>query len=678
VISLRDPSLLAVHLLFNAGILAVWLRFKPEPPQWQRLLTWIYLIGAGAAGSVAWLLSWESLELFLSLRLWLWGSPGFVAGLMVVRAAVRKQTGPWLRALQMALDLWGGILTVLMLGVTTPFLPSVRTAELSEFQEMLREMLREVLREFSVRVNGEIFIGLVLLTAAIGIRLWTEGNSGSNLKRDGLIYALVWGSQGILVYGLRAAGSTPLEVASIAGSANLGLGILAWQVGEAALRRDPELSQKLTSPLVGPLILGSIGWIMLAFNRDFAGLGSLGLSILLLGLGQRGHRWLRILGAMGFSLAAYEALIQFLFGLGGENVADGLALISLLGLGWAVAYRYCPLWIRSRLGLDRSVMRILGHLNWGFANNLLILGVFVPMSQMGSYLWIGVGVGLVVYALWQSWQQQVPSSDIWSYAAILEIVGVGLMMIETWIPALARPVWGGTLACGLGIVYALLPWQRWGWRADPWHQSSLILPGAAIILTTLEVNQASVLMGAAYYGWLTFHRSQIRLGYVSLVLAGWGSYGWLSWKGEYAFSLVMLPITTLVALATRLEPALNQPDCRTTRHWLRTLSVGLLGLAVWIETSGQLWAGFGPVLLGSLFIGLGLGWRVRAYLWIGSLSFGLGILRQAALLISRYPALLWGIGILVGLGLIWIAANVERRRPPAWWGTWNQDLQSWE
>ncbi len=663
LVSFWDPSLLAVHLLLSTGILAVWLRFKPEPPQWQRVLTWGYLIGAGAAGIVDWGLSWGWLELFLSPRLWLWSWAGLVAGLMGVRAAVQKQTGPWIRALQMALDLWGGILTGLLLLATT-FLHSF-FQNASSFESAQWGM-------------GEICIGLVPLTAAIGIRLWTEGNSGSHLKRDGLIYALGWGSEGILVYGLGSAGFNPLEVASIAGAANLGLGILAWQVGNGALRRDPELSQKLTSLLVGPLIFGGMGWILLALNRDLAGLGSLGLSILLLGLGQRGHRWLRILGAMGLSLAAYEALIQFLSRQAGETVADGLALIGLLGLGWAVAYRYCPLWIRARLGLDRSVMRILGHLNWGFASTILTLGLFVPISLLGSHLWIGVGVGLVAYALWQSRQQQDPSSDIWSYGAAIEIVGVGLMMIETWIPALDWLVWGGTLACGLGLLYALLPWQRWGWRTDPWQQSSLILPGLAIVLTAWEVNQASVWMGAAYYGGLAFHRSQIRLSYVSLVLVGWGSYGWLSWQGEYAFSLMMLPITLLVALVSRLEPALNQSDSRITRHWLRTLSMGLLGLAVWIETSGQLWAGFGPVLLGSLLIGVGLGWRVRAYLWTGSLFFGLGILRQTALLISRYPALLWGIGILVGLGLIWIAATMERRRPPAWWGTWIQDWQSWD
>lgn len=663
VASLWDPSLLALHLLLSAGILAIWLCFKPEPAQWQRVLTWGYLIGAGAAGILDWWLSWGILELLLSPKLWLWSWAGFSAGLMAVRAAVRKQTGPWIQALQVVLDLWGGILTVLMLGGMTLVHSSFPNASTYEWAQ---------------RVMGESCIALVLLTAALGIRLWTEGNSGSNLKRDGLIYALGWGCEGILVYGLGATGATPLEVASIAGAANLGLGILTWQVGDAALRMDPELYKKLSSLLVGPLILGLVGWIMLAINRDFAGLGSLGLSILLLGLGQRGHRWLRILGVTGFSLAAYEALIQFLFDLGGENVADGLALIGLLGLVLAFAYRYCPPEIRERLGLDRSVMRVLGHLNWGFANNLLILGLFVPMSQMGSHLWIGVGVSLVAYALWQSWQQQNPSSDIWSYAAALEIVGVGMMMIETWIPALAWPVWSGTLGCGLGIVYALLPWQRWGWRAEPWQQSSLILPGAGIVLTSLVVNQASVLVGAAYYGWLAFHRSHFRLGYISLVLSNWAIYHWVWWEVWYSLSLWVLPITVSVALVAQLDPDFNKSDTRSTRHWLRTLSVGLLCLAVWVETLGQLWGGFWPVLLGSLFMGSGLGWRVRAYLWMGSLSFGLGILRQAALLISRYPALLWGIGILVGLGLIWIAANVERRRPPAWWGTWNQDLQSWE
>lgn len=663
VISLGDPALLAVHLLLGAGILAVWLHFKPEPPQWQRVLTWGYLIGAGAAGIVDWGLSWGLLDLIFSPKLWLWSWAGFVAGLMVVRAAVREQTGPWIRALQMALDLWGGILTGLLLLATT-FLHSFIFLD-SSIQNA----------SWPQRVMGEFCISLVLLTAAIGIRLWTEGDSGSNLRRDGLIYALGWGSEGILVYGLGAVGSTPLEVASIAGVANLGLGILAWQVGDVALRRDPELSQKLTSLRVGPLIWGGIGWVMLAFNRDLTGLGSLGLSILCLGLGQRGSRWLRILGAAGFSVAAYEGLIEVLSRQSGENVGDGLSLLALLGLVLGLAYRGCPLGIRARLGLDLSVMKTLAHLNWGFASFLLVLGLFSPISLLGSHLWIGGGIGLIAYALWQSWQQESPE-DSWSYAASVEVIGLMVMMIETWIPALDWLAWSGTLAAGLGLLYALLPWQRWGWRAEPWLNISLVLPGLAIGLTAGDVNRASLLIGAAYYGWLAIQRSQARLSYVSLVLSNWVLYDWFWSERWYSFSLWTLPVSFSLVAVAQLDPALAHS--RSTRHGLRSASVGLLCLTVWIETTGQLWGGFGPVGIGILLAILGLGLRVRAFLWMGSLSFGLGLLRQIALLIARYPVLLWGVGILVGLGLIGFAATVERRRTLSWWSTWSQDLQNWD
>ncbi|MCF2969766.1 TM2 domain-containing protein [Synechococcus sp. Nb3U1] len=628
-------------------------------------------------------------------------------------------------------------------------------------------------------VTGALPLATGGILLAIGLRLWVEVTPALGIPRteslptsqdrdteegergdaipprevldvepislDGLLYGLGWALELLVISAVlwRWPGSPPIvpEILSLVATINLGLGILFWIGPERTvfLKAWGQPWRRLTSFWAGPLIYGFLGWLGSHLEWDeLTGLGSLGFSIILLGLGRR-QQWpqrrfhLGVLGALGVSLAAYESWIYFLSQQSGGSLGDGLVLISLLGLVLALAYRLCPRWIADYLYLPtsaapwRSWLGRIGYLNWGLAS-LGLLPALLDLSALGEILWLLTGSGLAAYAAWQgrklgallvfnsdtlglrpadatpepSSHPATPENEVnspktlseaawvqcfWSYLSALQWAGILAVAVYLWLPV-DLGIWGGSLACGLGLVYYFLPWQRWGWWPDPWQNTALVLPITVMLLTASETNSSNLLLGAVYYAFLSIaprghwreQRSQVRLGYVSLFLSNWIllDYGWQQeWS---SLTLYALPLVGSLLYVAQVDPGLQQASARQSRHGLRSFSSGLLVLVTLIETHGQLWAGFWPVGLGLALGLLGLALRVRAYLFMGTLSFGLGVLRQGWLLVTAYSLLLWGIGILLGLLLIWVAANFEQRREQlrAWLDSWLGQLQSWE
>lgn len=685
LLSLGDASVLVWHLALSTGILAVWLRYKSGVPDWQRVLTCGYGIGVGVAG----ILAWGPEPMVFSV----WS--GFVVVLVLVRAVIRTAVGAWGQALAVALDLWSGVLAVGLLGLVTHLLTW------------------QTLVGFDALSSppAEIWVAGSLISLALGIRLWVEGQSTVEMafetdkttRQDVLLYGLGWGLETVLislvVLGWLGWGNG-LEPAQLIGSINLGLGILAWLGGHQAERRWGSLA--FSSLWVGPLIYGGLGWLWLHLSwTALSGVGTLGLAILLLGLGQRrqikrmGSSVLGILGAIGLSLAAYESWLYFLSQLEGDDLGDGLVLVALLGVGLALVHRLCPPRLSAWMGMGSLVVRGLGHLNWGLAQAVLLLvwiGSFevsasgsnlgaINLSATGSILWLLTALGGVAYGLWQSYGQD-QKQDGWNYGAAVQIPVILWMCLNTWLSGWDALPWVGSLACGVGLLYFYVPWHRWGWRSEPGRHSALILPGAVILLTCWWVNNPSLLIGAGYYGILAAQTSRIRLSYISLMLSNWVLYSWMVSTGGFSFSLYVLPLAGSLIWVGHVDPGLQPTESRALRHGLRSLSVGCFCLATWVETWGQLWVGFWPMGLGLALVLAGLGLRIRAYLWVGSLLFGLTFLRQGLLLILVFPMLLWGVGILMGLGLIWVAASFERRRTQmgSWWSDGIQQLgfEQWE
>ncbi|MFQ3613049.1 MAG: hypothetical protein SNJ68_04925, partial [Cyanobacteriota bacterium] len=444
---------------------------------------------------------------------------------------------------------------------------------------------------------------------------------------------------------------------------------------------------------------------------------SLGLSIVLLGLGRREgipisqepsqprprpdnspdnsvDNPMGLLGAFGVSFAAYEGWIYVLSQQSGGSFGDGLVLIGLLGLILALAYRLCPLRVVGLLRLETVWPGRVAAGNWGLAS-LVLLPALWDLSELGESLWLLTGAGLAAYAAWQG-RKPTPSpsantptdsgasptwvESLWCYLSAFQWAGILAIALLLWLPEVDLGIWGGSLACWLGLVYYFLPWERWGWWPEPWQNTALVLPIGILLLTATQINSSNLLLGAVYYAFLSIQRSQVRLGYVSLLLSNWIllDYGW---RQEWSsLTLYALPLVGSLLYVAQVDPGLQQSSARQGRHWLRSFSSGVLVLVTLLETHGQLWTGFWPVGLGLALGLLGLALQVRAYLFTGTLSFGLGVLRQGWLLVASYSLLLWGIGILLGLLLIWVAANFERRREQlgSWLDTWLDQLHNWE
>ncbi|ABD00989.1 NINE protein [Synechococcus sp. JA-3-3Ab] len=534
---------------------------------------------------------------------------------------------------------------------------------------------------------------------------------------EGLSYGLIWALELLVASSLLwvVRGSRP--VAPLLAVINLSLGILFWIGPEKLLFERPDRAggtessggqllqrvKALSCWGTAPLIYAGLGWLGSHLELEWSeltGLGSLGLSIVLLGVGRRQSPEQHpcreqegppptnrkgILGAFGISLAAYESWVYFLGQQTGEFWEDEAAVLTaLLGLLLAVGYCLCPSWLVATLRLKAAWLQRIGAGNWGLAS--LALWSFA-LSPWGKGLWVLTGSGLVAYAAGQARTSTLESPTernwvptVWGYLSAWQGAGVLLGGVFLGLPQLSIARWAGSLLCGLGLVYHGLPWRRWGWPAAPWQNTALVLPLAAFLVTAGGNNTLNLLLGATYYALLAIWRSQVRLGYVSLFLSNWilWSYGWhQDWA---SLTFYALPLVGSLLYVAQVDPGLQEASGRQGRHWLRLVSLGTWLLVVMVETHGQRWTGFWPVGLGLALGLLGLALRVRAYLFVGTLAFGLGILRQGWLLVTTDALLLWATGILLGLLLIWTAANLERRREEVGsrLSAWLGQLQSWE
>jgi len=247
---------------------------------------------------------------------------------------------------------------------------------------------------------------------------------------EGLSYGLIWALELLVASSLLwvVQGSRP--VAPLLAVINLSLGILFWigpekllLEGAARAGGTKSLGGQLLQQVralsfwrTGPLIYAGLGWLgSHAQWSEVTGLGSLGLSIVLLGLGRRQAvqraqeqgredlrpaNWKGLLGAWGVSVAAYESWLYFLSQRTGEFWEDEAAVLTaLLGLLLAVGYCLCPSWLVATLRLKAAWLQRIGAGNWGLAS--LALWSFA-LSPWGKGLWIPAlwaGAGLPRLAL---------------------------------------------------------------------------------------------------------------------------------------------------------------------------------------------------------------------------------------------------------------------------------------
>lgn len=507
-------------------------------------------------------------------------------------------------------------------------------------------------------------LGLGVLGMALGMRFWGQATPLP-------LYGLGWVSELLAVEIVGWCEGTLLDLATV----TLGLGVASLGLAVGLRSRLPERVPTLhhLSLMYALLSLG------LRLTHFTAWTGWLTLVAALIGLEigrQTRQPWLRWLALVGISLGWYELVVFQLLQTSGGAATDGLIVLAGVAVVIMGGYRLSAGWLERRWELPSEEMIAAAHIHWAIGTLLMALTVALTQPGEGTLTAVGLGLMLVGYALAQG-RSDGPTADLWVYLGLVGLVGwfgygrlayPELRVLDNW--------WSG-VACGVGVGLYGLPWHRWGWPRQPWRRMAVLVPLAVLVLTPGFTHYPSLGIVSGFYGWLAWATRRVRISYLSVFLAIWGIWHWLAQQPLSSAMAQVTPFGLALLYIAQVDPGLLQSDLKPTRHWVRIFGMGsILGTA--LISSG--WGGLPLAVLSLGAIALGLGLRVRAYLYIGTVVFGLNALDQLILLNTAYPFMKWVIGILVGVTLIWIAADFERRRTQ-WLGlaqTWSQELESWQ
>ena len=590
--------------------------------------------------------------------------------------------------------------------------------------------------------NPNSAIASAILITAIGLRLW---QGISNLG----FYAIAWGVELLLISSIALTGRAldTLGIANLAlglatqlggdwwvargqGTGNRGQEIGNREQGTEA--RKPELIPLTShlSPLISfhliPLLYALLGVVIQ--HRTFTattGWYTLAAALVGLGVGRR-QIWLRSLTLLSLgaaSIAAYELLLYQLLQAKGGSPGDGITLLGGLAIGLAIAYQVLQRWLVSYLRFPKWLWQAIAHAHWGLGSVLLITALPSTLSATGEWLWTATVAIAAAYALGMGRNREQGTGDrdqgsevtqnselktqnselktqnsklktqnselappLWIYAGITQSL-IGLTYwLHRWLSDVVLIDWAGAIAAIVAIFLYFAPWQRWGWDWQPWRRAAISLPSIAVLLTGWGSNIQSLLIVAAFYGWLSSAERRVSFSYISVLLADWAVLRMLHERGAVEPLWVAALIGASLLYVVQVEPSLRSPNQRETRHWLRCLATGIISLTAFYQAQVGI-AGILPLLVGLGAIAIDLGFifagvllRIRALLYVGTATFMLQVLWQVWRFISDYSLVLWAIGIAVGLLLIWIAATFEARRSQvnSLLQRWIVELDDWE
>jgi len=509
-------------------------------------------------------------------------------------------------------------------------------------------------------------------------------------------------------------------------SAFLALGWLLWLMGELWLAKQPKPTQpRSTSTSAGEAAIAtqpqrfnptttrslelSCHLIPLAYTLVSLFLGHLSFSsysgsvtiiaaFILLGVSRR-HRQFQLWSYLGLSLASigcFELLLYQLFQAAGGDAGDGVLLIGLLSLGLAWIFRWLLPLLRRWLRLESTGLQQFAASHWGLGSLIALVALFMPRSDRGGLLWMGLLAIAGVYALWESRRQQsAPAINLpWLDAALVQLLcalGYGIHLLYFWPTLLA---WAAAVACPIAMLLEVTPWKRWGWNSRAGQRWAALLPGIVVLLTAWDISIQALLIAAVFYAGMAQRRRQVRLGYVSLLLLDFALlriFDQLQLRdGLWYGGLLGANLLFLAQVDPQLAPspgqALQEQPARGLRHWLRCLGAAIICLSglyqaeVGITGLGGFAAGGVAIALGLAFVAAGIALRIRAFLYVGTLTFVIRVLLQVWRYIQTDSLFLWGIGIALGSLLIWIAATFEARRSQitALMDYWVVELNAWD
>ena len=467
--------------------------------------------------------------------------------------------------------------------------------------------------------------------------------------------------------------------------ANLILGLIAQVLGDYWKHRIR--IHHLPHPWqVLPLFYGIFGAVLRSSGSfdNWTGISLFILAFIFLGVGRRSPELkpLTYIGVFGVSLAAYQLLV---YNLSSAPLAE--QFIAFAGLGTTIVYVYrlfSPQLIHY-LYLSETEIKIIAHLHWAMSSCFLIASLPLP-SELNSFISLGIGVFLTRYAIFQGrYNSKAREADFWVYIGCLEAAAIGYFISDLLNLGRFLIPWGGAIVSIIAYFLYFMPWQNWGWPIKPWRRVAISIPILTVVLTsvitesTLEFSwYFSTSIAIILYLILAQFSQQIKLTYFSVGLINFAYYHWL-FSTEYdlnALGDTIIPGLSILYIA-QIDPYLKHPQQKVLRHWIRIIGIGMICFAA-LLTNKETGIVPGLVSLTAIFIGLGL--RIRAFLYVGTAIFLINAVNQLLILNSIYSFLKWIVGFILGLLLIWIAANFETRREQIVTAlqNWINELEEWE
>ncbi|MGM3305617.1 DUF2157 domain-containing protein [Anabaena sp. WFMT] len=457
------------------------------------------------------------------------------------------------------------------------------------------------------------------------------------------------------------------------GIANITLGLTTQLFGEW-WRRKYQSTNLPSSFHILPLIYGAFS-VILRFNTftDWTGLYSLGVALILIGVGRRREEFKPLLyfGIIGLSISAYELLFYQMSQASGGALGDGLIAMSALGATIMYAYRILSPWLISYLRLTPGELKNIAHLHWVWSSCLFLAAITVPI-QINLSVGIGTGLFLMRYAIWQGRKNTlnipvqrywgIEIDEIWVYLGLIEAGIVNIyfqyLPVLSFISKLLLP-WRAALACIVAYFIYIIPWENWGWSKTPWQRAAYILPLIIIWQTQQQIYPITLVLCAGFYIFLAIVTSQLRFTYLSVALIDWALFREFNYLRLTDSLWYVTPIGLSLLYVAQIDQQLRLPESKAIRHSLRILGSGLIcSWAVFFHQNLP----FIPGIFSLIAIFAGLALRVRAFLYVGTAAFLITSIYQLVIFSLSYSFLKWIVGLLVGILLIYIAANFETRR----------------
>lgn len=516
----------------------------------------------------------------------------------------------------------------------------------------------------------EYLIAALAILAAIAYRSWRQPTNWA-------FYGLGWGLEVLTAEALGLADRSVVNLAI----ANIALGLMTQLLGEA-WRRLHRVETLPSSCHILPILYGVLGGLLRwGTFTSWTGLCSLAISLIVIGVGRRRQEFkpLVYLGLIGISVSAYELLFYQLLHSSGGAFGDGLIAMSVLGTTIMYAYRVLSPWLIGYLGLTAEELKVVAHLHWAWSSCILLSAITAPIAA-NRLVGLGTGAVLIQYAIFQGRHQRSPrTAEIWVYLGLLEFLGIRTYWLYTAVDRLwSGPLvpWKAPIACLVGYFLYILPWERWGWPKKPWQRAAYIWPLLMLWETRYVIYPVGLLIAAGFYVFLARLAGQIRFTYISAALVNWALFRWF---GELHLTdplWYVIPIGLSLLYVAQVEPALQLPSQKVSRHYLRVFGSGLICVVAFIFHQDT---GLQPWIASIVAIFLGLALRVRAFLYVGTAIFLVTGFYQLVVFIFRHPFFKWVVGLIVGIAFISIAANFETRREQltSLVRNWIVELQEW-